>query len=140
MTKEYVTQKEYSINQLNNVIDGIELLYEQTDESSIVLLVSKVLVAGISLWVVAPTWVAVSSLIAELFLDTYEGFSNTRSLIENGLYDLKDIAYTMYRYGYDRVKFDTAILEVKETNGTVRIYQSARATAYHTPEGWVYSG
>lgn len=136
MTREYLADKEYTINQLNEIIDGMELLYAQTDENSIIQLVAGSAVAGLAFWVTAPIGVAIGGLVASLFLDFYGSYNNTRAVIGNGLYDLKDLAYTMYRYGYDRARFRSGILEVTETSGTVKIYESAMATAFHSGTGW----
>lgn len=51
MTREYLADKEYTINQLNEIIDGMELLYAQTDEDSIIQLVAGSAVAGLAFWV-----------------------------------------------------------------------------------------
>lgn len=143
MNREYITEKALTLKQIEDTVDFLDKLYREQSESSIIdriLHAAEVGTSATSLWLTAPTSYNVASIVAALFLNTYNTSKGvTRNLIKHGLDDLKDIEIMMHRNNYSMIKAELGVLEINDNNGQILIIESANPTAARMSggSGWM---
>lgn len=134
MYDEYITEREFTLSQLEEINKGLEQSLKQTSQNSLKSKIIGGLISGLSLWVTAPISVAVAGIIASFVFGTLSD-STTRETFERGQEELEDIELFMHRNNYEKVKVKVAICE--HIDSGITFIEGAIGTGYYKNGRWI---